>query len=125
VPKETALTIIQTGILNSEEKMDNINLVREIKKLLLAEFGNEIQKVILYGSRSKGTSAPDSDYDILVILKNPYDWRMRKKISSLCYDIDLKYDILTDVKTVSAGELNKPSGRQPYIMEAIREGIAA
>ncbi len=105
--------------------MDNINLVREIKKLLLAEFGNEIQKVILYGSRSKGTSAPDSDYDILVILKNPYDWRMRKKISSLCYDIDLKYDILTDVKTVSAGELDKPSGKQPYILDAIREGIAA
>ncbi|MEZ4529090.1 MAG: nucleotidyltransferase domain-containing protein [Desulfobacterales bacterium] len=105
--------------------MDNIYLVKEIKKLLLAEFGNEIQNVILYGSRSKGTSVPDSDYDILVILKHPYDWRMRKKISSLCYDIDLKYDILTDVKTVSEVELNKSAGKQPYLLEAIREGIAA
>jgi len=86
--------------------MDNIVLLKEIKDLLSGRFGNEIQKVILFGSRSRGTSGTDSDYDILIILKNPHDWRMRKKISSACYELDLKYDILTHIKTVSENDLD-------------------
>ncbi len=105
-------------------KMDNIQILKEIKSLLSAKFGNEIQKVILYGSKVKGTSGPDSDYDILVILKNPHDWRMRKKISSLCYDIDLKYDILTDIKTVSINELKSHKKKRPFIINAIKYGIS-
>jgi predicted nucleotidyltransferase len=104
--------------------MDNMMLLKEIKTLLSVKFGNEIQKVILYGSRSEGTFRADSDYDILVILKNPHDWRMRKRISSACYDIDLKYDILTDIKTVSVNELDKKTGKQPFIINALSKGIA-
>jgi len=36
-----------------------------------------------------------------------------------CYDIDLKYDIRTDIKTISAGELREPGGRQPFIQRAL------
>lgn len=105
--------------------MDSMFLLKEVKKLLSERFGDEIQKVILYGSRSGGTSGTGSDYDILVILKNPHDWRMRKKISSVCYELDLKYDILTDIKTVSETDLYGSAGKQPFIMNALREGIAA
>ncbi len=109
----------------AEQRVTDTELLSKIQGHLQAKFGNEIQKVILYGSRSKGAATPYSDYDILVVLKHPHDWRMRRKISSACYDIDLKYDILTDVKTISMGELDSPRGRQPFITNALNEGISA
>lgn len=103
--------------------MDKLKLLKEIKTLLSDKFGNEIEKVILYGSRSKNISRSDSDYDILVILKHPHDWKIRRKISSACYDLDLKYDILTDIKTISLNELNTSRGKQPFIINALTEGL--
>jgi hypothetical protein len=59
----------------------------------------------------------------MVILKNPHDWRMRKEISSACYDLDLKYDILTDIKTISENDLDGMTAKQPFIINALEEGI--
>ena len=105
--------------------MDKHLVLREIRELLVAKFGSEIERVILFGSQAQDAQRPDSDFDILVILKNPHDWRMRRQISEVCYDIDLKYDIRTDIKTISAGELREPGGRQPFIQRALEEGISA
>jgi predicted nucleotidyltransferase len=105
--------------------MDKHSVLREIKDLLVAKFGSEIERVILFGSQAEDAQRPDSDFDILVILKNPHDWRVRRQISEVCYDIDLKYDIRTDIKTISVGELREPRGRQPFIQRALKEGIYA
>lgn len=104
--------------------MDNLIILNEIQSLLSFHFGDVIEKVILFGSRCKGTASDDSDYDILVIVKNDYDWKYCNKIINACYDIDLKYDILTDIKIISHKELNSYRGRQPYIVDAINNGIS-
>src|SRR5512136_1449449 len=93
-----------------------IKIVKELKALLFRRFGEEIKQVILFGSRSQGTAQPDSDYDILVILNNDYNWRKEHLILRTCYEIDLKYDILTDVKVISVRELQSIKGQQPYII---------
>ena len=48
-----------------------------------------------------------SDYDVLVILGNDYSGKDENKILDLCYDIDLKYDILLDVHIISSKELKR------------------
>ena len=104
--------------------MDTLMMLEEIKQLLVQGFGNEINKVILFGSQSRGMAQEDSDYDILVVLEHEYDWRMRRQISHACYDIDLKYDVLTDVTVISLNELQSQRGQQPFIINAMNEGIA-
>ena len=44
-------------------------------------------------------------------LKNNYDWKTKHKIRSLCYEIDLKYNILTDIKIISQRELKTVKGQ--------------
>jgi predicted nucleotidyltransferase len=104
--------------------VDTLMLLKELKQRLVQRFGDEIKYVILFGSQAKGMAQDDSDYDILVVLEHAYDWRMRRQISHACYDIDLKYDILTDVTVISLKELQSQRGYQPFIINAMNEGIA-
>jgi hypothetical protein len=39
--------------------------------------------------------------------------------------IDLQYDIVTDVKIIAESELDTPKGRQPYIQQALAQGLLA
>ena len=103
--------------------MYNKEAMSELKKLLMKKFPNLIDKIILYGSRAEDRESEYSDYDILLILKQDYDWKLKKKIRNTSYDIDLNYDILTDVNVVSHNELNSINGDVPFIQNALSRGI--
>ncbi|MHB1686353.1 MAG: nucleotidyltransferase domain-containing protein [Ignavibacteriaceae bacterium] len=104
--------------------MNNLQLLNEIKQKLLSEFPGIIEKIILFGSQVNGSATQDSDFDILVIVNMDYDWKLKNQILDLLYDFDLKYDIFTDVKIISVGELKTIRGKQPFILEAFEYGIA-
>jgi predicted nucleotidyltransferase len=99
-------------------------LLKELKNLLNDYYPGVIDKVILFGSQAKGKVKSDSDYDILVVLRTKYDWKLENKIIDTCYKIDLKYNILTDIKITSDEELNTLVGQQPFIQQAMKYGIA-
>ncbi len=98
------------------------NILNELKKMLQKHLGKNIEKVILFGSQAANTSSEYSDYDILIILRTGYDWHTKNEIFSLCYEIDLKYDILIDAKIISLAELRTLRGKQPFVLKAL-EGI--
>ncbi|MFA4852834.1 MAG: nucleotidyltransferase domain-containing protein [Bacteroidales bacterium] len=105
---------------------NNIIILKELKQLLNKELGNNILEVILFGSKIKKTSTFFSDFDVLIILKNDYDWNYKDLIRELCYDISLKYDIIVDSKIISLNELNhSPKGKDPLYQDAIKDGIYA
>lgn len=104
--------------------MNKIQLLNEIKQKLQSEFPGDIDKIILFGSQVKGKSTSNSDYDILIIVNKNYDWKFKNKIYDIIYDFDLMYDILTDIKIISTEELTTIKGKQPFILEAFKYGIA-
>ena len=100
--------------------------LKELKALLVANFGEDIKDVILFGSQVTGKANEDSDYDVLIILNRSYDWEYRSKITSVIYDMELEYDIFVDTKIISVNELhNTIKGKHPLIVDAIQEGIHA
>jgi predicted nucleotidyltransferase len=103
---------------------ENNVIIQDIKSLINQEIPGIVKDIILFGSQINHQS-DCSDYDILVILSNEYDWKLETTIIDLCYDIDLKYGIVTDIKIISQNELEKPRGKQSYIQEAIKNGIYA
>jgi predicted nucleotidyltransferase len=102
-----------------------LNIIRDLKSHLITHLGDIIKDVILFGSRSTGLAQPCSDFDILIILKTEPDWKLEKSISDWCYDIDLKYDIFTDVHLLSVSEIKSLRGKQPVFRNAILKGIYA
>jgi uncharacterized protein len=86
-------------------------------------YADVLESVILYGSQARGTATEDSDYDILLILKRDCDWRERRDISYAVYPLATEYDISLDVRMISVPELETIKGRQPFIINALTEGV--
>ncbi len=99
------------------------NAMQELKKVLIDHLKEDIDRIILYGSRVGSSAVESSDYDVLIILKRPYDWKRKNRIYDVTYDVDLKYDILTDIKLIAMSELETLQGKQPYIRQALENGI--
>ena len=54
--------------------MDRDELLAAIKTPLAEAFGERLKGVVLYGSEARGDSEPDSDIDVLVLLKGRSVW---------------------------------------------------
>jgi hypothetical protein len=48
---------------------------------------------------------------------------MENDILDACYEIDLEYNLVTDIKIISLQELGSLKGKQPFIVHAVAEGI--
>jgi predicted nucleotidyltransferase len=104
---------------------DNREILTDLKNHLVSNYGKVIRDVILFGSHAHGDSKDYSDYDILIVLDKEYSAKDENKILDLCYDIDLKYNILLDVHLISKNEMTSIRGRQPIFINALKSGIYA
>jgi uncharacterized protein len=59
---------------------------------LLNELGKQVRQVILFGSKARGDSAPDSDIDVLILAEEE-GRQVRKTISKISSQIGLDYDV--------------------------------
>jgi len=93
--------------------------------LLKSRFSDNLKDIVLFGSHVYGKAREDSDYDILIILRQKADWKIEREISDICYEIDLKYNIITDTHVISESELSTLRGKQPIFINAISNGLHA
>ena len=105
--------------------MDNSTILSELRRILDDAFPEVVSRVILFGSQAAGTANEDADFDVLVVTCREIDWRLRNRIIDTCYQIDIRFDIVTDIKILAESDLHTIKGRQPYVREALETGIAA
>lgn len=105
--------------------LDKQNILSELKNHLNTLYDNSVKDVILFGSQARGDSDENSDYDILIVLNRNYSGEDENEILDLCYDIDLKYNIILDVHILSTSELDSERGKQPIFINAVKSGIYA
>jgi predicted nucleotidyltransferase len=102
---------------------NNRQILTDLKNHLQNHYGKPIKNIILFGSQARGNSGEHSDYDVLIVLDQDYCGNDENQILDLCYDIDLKYNILLDVHLISVRELNTIRGKQPVYINALKYGI--
>lgn len=100
------------------------------KKIILTDLKRRLEdqypvpvKVVLFGSQASNRANEFSDYDILILLGHDYSSVDENNILNICYDIDLKYNILIDAHLLSTRELNSKRGKQPIFINALKNGI--
>ena len=104
---------------------EKIRIVEDLKSRLLIHLNDNLKEVVLFGSQLTDKNTRDSDFDILIVVKRKTDWKLERKISDICYEIELKYGILTDAHILDENELSLPRGKQPIFHNAMSQGYHA
>lgn len=105
--------------------IDKKTILNDLKNRLQAYYSDSVKNVVLFGSQATDNSDEYSDYDILILLSTDYNKKDENKILDICYDIDLKYNIIIDVHLLSTKELTSKRGKQPIFVNALKNGIYA
>ncbi len=82
-------------------------ILNELKRGLQKLYGDRLVKLILFGSHARGEANPDSDIDLLAVLKSPVSQVQEiSYMSELCVKILLDYDELVSIVPMSEDRFN-------------------
>ena len=99
-------------------------VLKEVTRLLKSSMPDNFVKVVLFGSRLNSPVKPDSDYDILIMVREKAEWKTEREISDICYEVELKYNIVMDIHILSEPEVNSRRGQQPVFVNALLHGLS-
>ncbi|MEZ4701961.1 MAG: nucleotidyltransferase domain-containing protein [Rhodothermales bacterium] len=86
---------------------------------LRQHYGERLSHVVLYGSHARGDARPDSDVDVLVVLKGTYDlYTEIKQLVQLQTDLLDRYGELVAFQPYSEAEYQQLDGA---FMTIVRE----
>lgn len=97
-------------------------ILQKLKKELMQIYGDQIASILLYGSRARGDERPDSDIDILIVLKQEFDYSEMLRLSSdLTASLSLENDVVISRAFVSQEQFE--NRQTPFLMNVRREAI--
>jgi predicted nucleotidyltransferase len=76
------------------------NLLSEFKNTLRDRFPQEILGIWLFGSRARGQSTPESDFDVLITTRSG-DYHLADEIIKIATNLMLKYNLYISPKVIS------------------------
>jgi predicted nucleotidyltransferase len=79
-------------------------ILAEVKKRLVALYGDRIKRVALFGSRARGDHKQDSDYDVAVFLDG-YNGSMDEifRLADIGYDFMMEKQAFVSLKPFAPG----------------------
>jgi len=103
-----------------EAKVETI--LAELREGLEKLYGDRLVHLILYGSRARGDAEPDSDIDVMVVLKGPISHGQEtRNTSDLRLSLSLEYDVLISFTYISEEQF--AAEQSPLLINVRREGI--
>lgn len=86
-------------------------------------YGDRLVRLVLYGSRARGDAEPDSDIDVLVVLKGPVSpGEEISRTGGVITDLSLQFGEV--VSCVFMDEERFTHRQGPFLRNIRREGIA-
>jgi predicted nucleotidyltransferase len=97
-------------------------ILKKLKKALLSIYGENVDSIILYGSRARGDARDDSDIDILVVLAKDFNYSEMLRLSSeIVASLSLENDVVISRAFVTKAQYDKL--QIPFLMNVRREGV--
>jgi predicted nucleotidyltransferase len=98
-------------------------ILRKLNRALKRLLGERLEAIYLYGSHARGDARPDSDIDVLVVIKGDFNYfDMVQKVSRHTAKLSLEYD--TVISCVYVTQEDYEHRRTPLLLNIRREGVA-
>ena len=109
----------QGGLTREEE-----NAVREFVARLRDRFPQEVEAVKIYGSKARGTAHPESDVDLLIIVKDRTKAIDEAVIDLVCDMID-EFGVFLETVTLASTDYHSAIEQQaPFVLNVERDAIS-
>ncbi len=97
-------------------------ILDQVVAALHGHYGERLSRVVLFGSRARRDHAPDSDFDVLVVLKGDViGVDERKALHKLIYPIDWENE--TVVFCLAMEEDRFRTEKSPLLLNVRKEGV--
>ncbi len=97
--------------------------IKEFHEKIKECYGDQLVKLILFGSWARKTATIESDIDLLVVLEGDIQpGREIDRMIDIITEIDLKYDTLISVIPIAREEYEERNS--PLLLNVRKEGIA-
>ncbi len=101
-------------LMNALSKM-----CKELEKL----YGDDIERVVLYGSYARGDETIESDVDIAVFLKTDDSEERHDKMTDIIVDYELEQGVTLSVIQIEKKQYDRWHETSPFYRNIEREGI--
>ena len=103
-----------------DEKLTRI--LHDLRTGLAHRLGDRLEAVYLYGSRARRDARPDSDIDVLVVLRGEFDYfKTLDQISDLAWTLSLDNDVVITQVLISKEKYSQKN--TPFLMNVHREAV--
>lgn len=98
------------------------HILKELQWALQRELGDQLEDILLFGSRARGEDRPDSDVDVLILLKGEFDYgELIRRTSSLVAALSLEHDIV--ISRAFATKARFETEQSPFYINVRREAV--
>lgn len=97
-------------------------LLQTLRREWAGALGDELEAVVLYGSRARGDARPDSDIDVLVVVKGDTPAPdLRERTSEIAARLSLEHDVV--ISHTFASRARYETAQSPFFINVRREGV--
>jgi predicted nucleotidyltransferase len=101
---------------------ETAEVLKELQRALQHELGDQLEDILLFGSRARGEGRPDSDVDVLILLKGEFDYgELIRRTSSLVGAISLERGIV--ISRAFATKARFETEQSPFYINVRREAV--
>lgn len=116
--------IEMTGFQDLPSQQEISDALAALKRRLTAEWGQRLEKMVLYGSRARGDYDARSDVDVAVIVQG-LDRPEKRRIYDVIAEVELEHLTPLSTLVLSSAEYHGLLDRERRIaVDVEREGVA-
>ncbi len=103
--------------MNNQQEIVLARIKKQVKEI------DPLADIILYGSRARGDSRPDSDWDILILVNSIADIETEKIFRHKLFDVELDLGEAVSTYVYNKQEWNSKYWMTPLFKNISNEGI--
>lgn len=104
-------------------KTKDANAVREFAQKVRAALGRQLVALKLFGSKATGRDSPDSDIDVLVVVREA-SVKIEDQVLDIAFEVNLAHEVYISPRVIGGATLEDPVWKMtPFLQALAKEGI--